>query len=61
METAKENALAAFKAWCANDLEGRLESADYTIEYDKEANRVTIRGTAAIIADIAEERERAVP
>ena len=60
-DQAEEKALGAFEAWCDEDIEGKCESRYYIMEYDENTNSVTIRGTAAVSADIAEEQAHGVP
>ena len=61
VEEAREKALRAFEAWCANDAEGRITNKKYKTEYDRMGDCVTIRGEVTLEGDIACEQRLAVP
>jgi len=61
VEEAREKALRAFDAWCANDTEGRITDKRFKTEYDLAADCVTIYGEVTLEGDIACERRSDVP
>jgi sporulation protein YqfD len=57
-DAAREIALEAFEAWCANDIEGKVEDIEFKTEYDDAADCVTLYGSVKVTAEIGVESER---